>query len=211
MRKDESGIVCHANPATRDDLEWIFRLQIDTYSPQHAVARRTLEQWYGCNPDGFSVLQLNGRKIGHITFVPLRPEILKSFLQGTVLEQDIQEDGLYTPEEKHLVKNLYVESIIIDSPKEPATLPIKALTCLAYDFVSLMRRVCDPTNLENIYALAASGRGESFMNRLGFDQVKSGLERMDRRGLYVVKFSTLQAKIQELYNRRVRPNQKRQL
>jgi hypothetical protein len=138
----------------------------------------------------------------------LRPKILKSFVQGTVLEQDVQEDGLYTPQEKHLIRNLYVESFIIDSAKGPSTLPIKALTCLAHDFVSLMSRVCDPTNLENVYALAASGRGESFMKRLGFDQVKSGKERMDRRALYVAKFSTLQAKISELYNRRLRVNQK---
>jgi hypothetical protein len=208
LEEGEGGTVCHANPATLEDLDWIFRLEIDAYSTQYAVARRTLERWYGSNPDGFSVITMNGRKIGHITLVPLRPEILKSFVLGTIVEQDIHEDCLYTPEEKHLIRNLYVESVIIDSQKGQSALPIKALTCLARDFVPLISRICDPTNLENVYALAASGLGERFMKRLGFDQVKSGQERVDQRALYVARFSTLKANISELYDRRLRKNAK---
>lgn len=208
MKEGEGGTVCHANPATPEDLAWIFRLEIDAYSAHYAVARRTLEEWYATNPDGFSILTMNGRKIGHITIIPLRPRILKSCVQGTIVEQDIHEDSLYTPGEKHLIRNLYFESIIIDSPKGHSTLPVKALTCLARDFVPLIRRICDPTNLENVYAVAASGLGERFMKGLGFDQVKSGQERSDQRALYVAKFSTLNANISELYNRRLRKNAK---
>jgi len=208
LREDEGETVCYANPATPEDLDWIFRLEIDAYSPQYAVARRTLEQWYCRNPDGFSILTMNGRRIGHITIVPLRPKILKSFVQGTIMEQDIHEDCIYTPGEKHLIRNLYFESIITGSPKGHSTLPIKALTCLARDFVPLISRICDPANLENVYALAASGPGERFMKGLGFDQVKSGQERADQRALYVARFGTLKARISELYNRRLRKNEK---
>jgi hypothetical protein len=206
LREGEGDTVCHANPAVPEDLDWIFQLEIDAYSAQYAVARRTLEQWYGTNPDGFSILTMHGRKIGHITIVPLRPKILKSFVQGTMVEQDIHEDSLYTPGEKHLIRTLYVESIIIDSPKGYSTLPIKALTCLARDFVPLIRRICDPTNLENVYALAASGRGERLMKGLGFDRVKSDQERADQRALYVAAFSTLRANIAELCDRRLKKN-----
>jgi hypothetical protein len=191
-----------------EDLDWIFRLQIDAYSAQYAVARRTLERWYGSNPDGFSIVTMNGRRIGHVTIVPLRPKILESFVQGTIVEQDIHEDSLYTPGEKHLIRNLYCESIIIDSPKGHSILPIKALTCLARDFVPLIRRICDPNKLKNVYALAASGPGERFMRGLGFDQVKSGQERSDQRALYVANFSALNANISELYYRRLRKNAK---
>jgi hypothetical protein len=204
LNESERGVVCQANPATPADLDWIFRLEIDVYSPLYAVARRKLDAWYGRNPDGFSVLTMNGRKIGHLTFVPLHPKILGSFEQGTIVEQDIHEDCLYAPAEKHLIKNIYVESIILDSNKNYSQLPIKALTCLAHDFVPLIQRLCDPATLENIYALAASGRGERFMKALGFSQVKSGQERADRRALYVAKFSTLRTNIAELYNRRLR-------
>jgi hypothetical protein len=204
LREDGGGTICHANPATPEDLDWIFQLEIDAYSAQYAVARRTLEQWYGSNPDGFSILTINGRKIGHITIVPLHPKILRSFVEGTIVEQDIQGDSLYTPREKHLIRNLYFESVILDSSKGPSTLPIKALTCVARDFFPLIRRICDPTNLENVYALAASGPGERLMRGLGFDQVKSAQERSDHRALYVAKFSTLNANISALYDRRLR-------
>lgn len=147
---------------------------------------------------------MNGRRIGHVTILPLRPKILESFVQGTIVEQDIHEDSLYTPGEKHLIRNLYCESIIIDSPKGHSTLTIKALTCLARDFLPLIGRICDPTNLENVYALAASGPGLRFMKGLGLDQVKSCQERADQRALYVAKFSTIKANISELYNRRLR-------
>ncbi len=202
MREGEADTLCYANPATPEDLDWIFRLEIDAYSAQYAVARRTLEQWYCCNPDGFSILTMNGCKIGHVTIVPLRPKILKSFVQGTIAEQDIHEDCVYPPGEKHLIRNLYFESIITGPPKGHSTLPIKALTCLARDFVPLISRICDPTNLENVYALAASGPGERFIKGLGFDQVKSGQERADQRALYVARFSTLESTISELYGKR---------
>ncbi|HEV7473932.1 MAG TPA: hypothetical protein VGN90_07775 [Pyrinomonadaceae bacterium] len=206
MNESERDFVCQAHPATPADLDWIFQLEIDAYSPRYAVARRKLEQWYGRNPHGFSVLTMNGRKMGHLTFVPLHPKILQSFEQGTIIEQDIHEDCLYTPAEKHLVKNLYVESMIIDSPTASSTLPIKGLTCLAHDFLPIIRRVCDPATLENVYGLGASGRGERLMKGLGFNQVKASEERADRRALYVAQFSTLSNNISELYNRRLRKN-----
>ncbi|HEV7798834.1 MAG TPA: hypothetical protein VGO73_11790, partial [Pyrinomonadaceae bacterium] len=201
MREDEAGIVCHANPATPDDLDWIFQLEIAAYSAQHAVARRTLEQWYGRNPEGFSILTINGRRIGHLTMLPLRPTILERFAQGTILEQDLDEDSLYTPGEKPLVRNLYLESIVTDSSGAPSTLPIKALTCVARDFVPLVRRICEPAKLENVYALAASGRGERLLKGLGFERVRSDQERVDRRALYVAGFGALQTNIAELYDR----------
>ena len=155
---------------------------------------------------------MNGQRIGHITIVPLHPKILESFVQGTIREEDIKADSLYQPVEQHLVKNIYVESLIIDSPNGHSTLPIKALTCLAHDFIPLLSRVCNPTNLENVYALAASGRGESFMKRLGFVPVKSDKERPDQRALYVAKFCELQTNISALYNRRLSaPHQNREL
>jgi hypothetical protein len=186
------------------DLDWIFQLEIEAYSAQYSVARQTLERWYGRNPGGFSVLTMNGRRIGHLTIIPLHSKIIDSFVQGTILEQDIQEDCLHTPEEKNLVQNLYIESIIIDSARGHSILPIKALTRLAHDFVPLISRVCEPRNLENVYALAASGRGERFMHALGFGMVKSGEGRADRRSLYAAKFGTLRSNISELYDRRLR-------
>jgi N-acetylglutamate synthase-like GNAT family acetyltransferase len=206
LNEDETGVVCLASPATPDDLDWIFRLEIEAYSAQYAVARRTLEQWYGCNPDGFSVFTINGRRIGHLTILPLRPTILESFAQGTIEEQELNAASLYTPGEKQLVRNLYFESIITDSGGAPATLPIKALTCVAREFVPLISRISEPANLENVYALAASGRGERLLEGLGFERVRSDRERADKRTLYAASFSALKTNIAEVYDRRLRKN-----
>lgn len=202
------GTKCHVHPATIEDLDWILRLEIDTYTAQHAVARRRLEGWYGANPDGFSVLTINGRRIGHLTFVPLRAETSESLVLGRISENDIHQSCLHPPEEKHLIKSLYVESIILDSSNGHSTLPIKALTCLAQVFVPLIRRICDPNSLENLFALAATGRGERLMKGLGFNQIKSGGERLDNRALYVATFSALKNNISELYSRRTKKNGK---
>lgn len=204
MEEDESGGVCEVSPATPEDLDWIFRLEIDTYSVQHAVARKKLDEWYGSNPDGFSIVTMNGRRIGQLTIIPLRPNILESFVDGTILEQNIHEENLYARREQHLIRNLYVESIIIDSPKGPSSLPIAVFARLARDFIPLLSRICDPAKLENIYALAASGRGERFMKGLGFVPVKGTQERAAQRTLYVAEFGTVKARISELLSRRIR-------
>jgi N-acetylglutamate synthase-like GNAT family acetyltransferase len=203
LRAGERSFSCQAHPATPADLDWIFQLQIDAYSAQHAVARQTLDRWYGSNPGGFSILTMNGRRIGHLTIIPLHAKVLERFVQGTILEQDIDEGCLHTAEEKHLVRNLYVESIVIDSGQGHSILPIKALTRLAHDFVPLISRVGELRNLENVYALAATGRGERFMHALGFEMIKSGQERSDRRALYAANFNTLRSNISGLYDRRL--------
>lgn len=204
MSKGEGNVRCKVNPATRADLDWIFQLQIDAYSPQYAISRQKLEQWYGRNPDGFSVVEINGHKVGHLTLVPLRENVIDSFILGKLLENEIHEECIHAPEEKHLIRNLYVESIILDPQNGHYTLPIQALTRLAIDFVPLIRRVCDPDNLENLYALSATGRGERLMRALGFKQVKSGQERLDQRALYSASFNDLRLNITGLYDRRRR-------
>lgn len=204
MSEGDDGSVCRVRPATPEDLDWIFRLEIDAYSAQYAVARAKLDEWYCANPEGFSVLTMNGQKIGHITILPLRPALLESFLQGTILEQEIHGASLYTPAERDLVRNLHVESIIVKSPQGRSTPPLKALMCLGRNFLHLIQRVCEPANLENVYALSASGQGESFIKGVGFKRVGSVQDETKPPGLYVAKFSALKENISVLSNRRLR-------
>jgi hypothetical protein len=200
----EGDAVYGVRPATPDDLEWIFRLEIEAYSAEYAVARRTLDAWYCANAEGFSVITMDGEKVGQITLLPLRPVLLESFNQGTIPEQDIHAAGLYTPAERVLVRNLHVESVIIKSTHGRSTPPLQALVCLGRNFMPLVRRVCEPANLENVYAVGASGRGESFIRRLGFRRVGNAEDQTVPLGLYVAKFSTLKDNIAGLYNRRLK-------
>ena len=198
----EGDAVYGVRPATADDLEWIFRLEIEAYSAEYAVARAKLDEWYCANPEGFSVVTLGGERVGQITMLPLRPALLEGFNRGTVLEQDIQGASLYTPAERALVRNLHAESIILRSHGGRST-PLKALMCLGHNFLHLIRRVCEPSNLDNVYALGASGRGESFMMGLGFTRAASAHDEASPRRLYVANFSTLKDNIAQLYQRRI--------
>jgi hypothetical protein len=200
----EGGSVYRVRRAAADELDWILRLEIETYSAEYAVARRTLDEWYCANPEGFSVLTMNGEKVGQITLLPLRPALLEGFDQGTILEQEIRGANLYTPAERDLVRDLHVESVILRSPEGRSMPPLKALVCLGRNFPHLIQRVCEPANLENVYALGASGRGESFMKGLGFSQAGSARLKPGARGLYVAKFSALRDNITRLYNRRLK-------
>jgi hypothetical protein len=200
----EGGGVYRVRPATADDLDWIFRLEIDAYSAEYAVARAKLAEWYCANPEGFSVITTNGERVGQITLLPPRPTLLECFNRGTILEQDIQAASLYTPAERELVRDLHVESVIIKSPQGSSAPPLKALMCLGRNFIPLIRRVCVPANLENVYALSASGRGESFMKGLGFTRVESAHDEMSLRRLYVAEFIALKNNISGLYKRRLR-------
>ena len=196
----EDGDECEVRPATPADLDWIFRLEIETYTAEYAVARAKLDEWFCANPDGFSVFTLGGRNVGQLTMLPLRPVLLEDFARGTIREQDIRGDSLYTPAERHLVRNLHVESIILRPAAGGASPPLKALVCLGRNFPRLVQRICEPENLERVYALGASGRGESLIRALGFRR----MDRADPRRLYVANYSDLEANVSELYNRRVR-------
>ena len=193
-------------PAKREDLDWIARLEIEAYTAAYAVARAKLDEWFCANPDGFSVFTLGGQKIGQLTVLPLRPVLLDDFAAGTIREQDIRGADLYTPAERHLVRHLHVESIILRPAEGRSSPPLKALVCLGRNFVPLIARVCEPANLENVYAVGASGRGESFVLALSFKPVAGSHDSADPRRLYVADFGTLEANVSELYRRRLGRN-----
>ena len=199
----EGGGEWRVRPATLEDLDWIAGLEIEAYTAEHAVARRKLDEWYRANPEGFSVIAAGGQRIGQLTILPLRPALLDGFVRGRILEQDIHGESLYSPAERGSVRNLHVESIIVRPQGGRAAPPLRALMCLGRDFMPLIRRVCEPENLEKVYALGASGRGERLMAGLGFSRVPGARHETESRALYVAKFGTLKANVCGLYHRRL--------
>jgi hypothetical protein len=176
--------------ATEDEIDWIARLEAQVYTPEDAIPNRVLMEWYEKNPAGFSVIKMtNGQKVGHIDILPLRPTTQKAFLQGHIVEKDVRGDSLYSPSERHLIRDLYVESIIVLPPKGFSKAP--AILCVLTNFVSLVERICDPKTVQNVYAIAASQSGDRLLRRLGFDPIISSESRSDHHDLFSVKFSEL--------------------
>jgi hypothetical protein len=187
----------YIDQATPEDIDWIARLEAKVYPSEDAVPGHILKEWYSCNPSGFSVIKTsNGQKVGHIDILPLRPVTLRAFLEGNIVERDIRGDSLYSQAETHLIRNLYVESIIVLLPKGLSNAP--AILHVLSRFISLVNRVCDPTNVEKVYAIAASDPGKSLLIGLGFDQIKLGDERADHHDFFAAKFVDLAAKISNI-------------
>lgn len=180
--------------ATAEEIDWIAQLQTQVYSSADAVPKHVLMEWYKSNPTGFSIIKMqNGQKVGHIDLLPLRPSTFQTFLEGNIVERDIRGDSLFSQNEKHLIKDLYVESIIVLPPKGYSNAP--AILSVLTNFKSLVSRISNTANIENVYAIAASKSGERLLRKLGFDIIKPSQSRKDKHDVFSAKFAELVSNI----------------
>src|SRR5205085_2647294 len=66
------------------------------------------------------------------------------------------------------------------------------------DGFSVVSRLCNPANVKNIYAIAATLRGNRFLTRLSFTNAKRAKDRVDQHDLFAIKFSDLVGEIADL-------------
>lgn len=188
-------------PANEQDIEWIAELEADVYSGIDAIPVQILKEWYKANPSGFFVIRMkNGPRIGHLDILPLRPDTMKQFLAGEIIERDIRGDCIYGVNEKDLIKDLYVESIIIRPLKGYSG--AKAITCLLSNFVPIANNICNIQNIEYVYAVAASRAGAQLMTHLGFELQKGSDKRKDRHNLFVARFTTVATNVARICDER---------
>jgi hypothetical protein len=181
-------------PAGRGDISWIAGLEAGAYSPEDAIPENVLRAWYGANPAGFSVIRTpDGKRIGHIDILPLRPEALKALIGGTILEREIPGSSLFGPDEKDKIKDLYVESVIIRPPA--CVSPAPAGLCLLRGFPSLIARVVDPSQVRTLYAIGASPEGRRLLKRLGFGRLETGPAKAGQHVFYSLAFSALAGRL----------------
>jgi class 3 adenylate cyclase len=181
--------------ASHEEIDYIAELEIEHYK-EDAVPARVLRRWYNANPTGFSVIKnQHGQNVGHIDLLPVRPEPLREFLEGKLSEREIGGDELYTPSERHLVRDLYVESIITRPSKKQGEQSRREqgggetpTVCVLKNITSIVGRVCDASSVETLYAIAATGEGAGFMRKFGFSLIQHGGQRTDHHDLYAAKF-----------------------
>jgi hypothetical protein len=117
-----------------------------------AVPKHVLVEWYDANPTGFSVIKMpNGQKIGHIDLLPIRPNTLRAFIAGNIVEKDIRGDSLYSPSDRNQIKDLYVESIAVLPPKRLSKAP--AVLCVLTNFGVLVERIANSASVERVMPL----------------------------------------------------------
>jgi len=189
--------------ATADELGWIAQLQASVYSREDAIPEYLLREWFSVNPAGFSIVKTaDGRPVGHLDILPLRPVTLHTFLGGDIVEREIRGDSLYSVIDRGAIRHLYVESIIL-CPRKPRS-NAAAMVSVLSDAPAIIGRIADLHSVEAIYAIAASPAGERLMRRLGFALLRAGERRKDGHKLFVARPSVVARNVLEVCGRRAR-------
>jgi hypothetical protein len=172
--------------ATPDEVGWIAKLEESVYSSADAIPEFLLREWYSVNDTGFSIVKAaDGRPVGHLDILPLRPKTMELFLKGEILEREIRGDSLYSPKQRRLIRHLYIESIILRQPKGLSN--AAAVVCVLSSIASIIERVTDLSKVERIYAMAATSAGEGIMRDLGFELHTGGDRRKDGHNLFAAR------------------------
>jgi hypothetical protein len=196
-KENYPNTIYQIDPAKLEEIDWIANLEAEVYSSNDAPPKSVLEEWYCSNLNGFSIIRnKEGQKIGHIDILPLRPEALRKLVDGVIVERDIRGNDLYTPAERNLIRSLYIESVVIHPAQGSSN--ARAVLYLLCSFISLVERLCNPADVENLYAIAATTRGIRFIRHVGFNRIKEANERKDGHDFFATTLADLAARLSRL-------------
>jgi len=175
--------------AVADDLPWIAALE-NKFFGEAAVPLDILREWHAANPFVFTIIRNQKRtRVGHIDVLPVKDDALQMFVKGTIIERGIRGSSLYPPAERDNVKNLYVESVIIEGESDDEHKA--AISELLRNIEEVFTDVANPANVEYVYGLAATRAGREFMERHGFDLISPADGRADHHPLYRASYAHL--------------------
>jgi hypothetical protein len=198
---DKRLLMMDIAPAESEDMGWIAEQEAKRFSGIDAIPEALLREWHARNPTGFFlIIAEDGRRVGYINIMPVRPEPLRFFLDGSIVERQIRADSLYSADERELIKDLYVESIVVDLAGRARA---AALLALAVNFVSMIELICDVDKIDHVYAIAATTSGMNLLRRLGFSVIQKGGEGKDGHELFSVEGKALMDRIESLSKNRL--------
>ncbi len=188
-------------PAESEDMGWIAEQEAKRFSGIDVIPEALLREWHARNPTGFFlIIAEDGRRAGYINILPVRHETLRLFLDGNIVERQIRADALYSADERELIRELYVESIVVDlSGRARAA----ALLALAVNFASMIELICDIDKLGHVYAIAATTPGMNLLRHLGFSVIQKEGERKDGHELFAIEGKDLMDRIASIFNNRL--------
>lgn len=183
--------------SSTDDVAWAAQLATRVYDLQDAMPLNVMLAWFETNPTGFSTLWYGGERVGNFHILPLKPEVMTKFVEGTILERDFPASGLYTVAEAQNIRDLYWESAVLD-PSFRGEVRGQMLATLTADFRNVFGRVCDLRQIQNMYAIAASRRGAEHLTQFGMAPIGKAELRIDVHQLYHGTLPSFQAAVATL-------------
>jgi tetratricopeptide (TPR) repeat protein len=186
-----------------EDMELVASQENTVYSEHDAVPESILREWYMQNPSGFNMIAYDGKKIGHLNLLPFKQDFLTRFVEGKVVEKDAQAEDIYPAASHSLIKDLYVESFAILHPFE--SLRGTILLQVLFQIDDLVSRVCHPSQIRYVYAIAATEDGKRLLLHLRFSEVNSEQLRKDDLRLFYVSYTDL-VQVLSKYLKTIRPH-----
>jgi hypothetical protein len=176
----------------------VAELEAAAYAPADAIPRALLHEWYESNPTGFNILRRarDRSRLGHADVLTVRPAALEKLLAGSILERELRGTDLYSPAESASIRNLYIESVAFADQEARSIGP--AVRYLVRNFIRLVGRICAPSQVERVYAIAATERGRRFMRHLGFEPLRETRAEAGPHQIFAASFVALTSRIAEL-------------
>lgn len=182
--------------AKPEDITWIADLEKSFYK-KDAIPEAKLKEWFEANPSGFFLVFENDRRIGHLDILPMKTgdRTFQEFCSGKKREVDIPGTSIASATQKHNIQHLYVESVII----HPQAINRQAaLTLLLDQFIRLIEGVARIEKVENVYAIAATKKGQDLLEHLGFEVERRSKKMKDKHPLYRVRLWLMAKRIKRV-------------
>ncbi len=169
-------------PAREQDIRWAARLAEKVYHGLDVIPEATMMAWFHANPHGFSTFWYGDKPFGNFDILPLRPDAIRRFVEGTLLEREIDPGDLFSDTESGEIRDLHWESIILDPDFAGSRSRMMKMFVQAYP--EILGRLCPLNQIEKVYAIAASKQGAGVLRRMGLSVVSEAEERLDGHPLY---------------------------
>ncbi|WP_128544956.1 adenylate/guanylate cyclase domain-containing protein [Larkinella soli] len=182
-----------------DDLIWTAQIEKSAYG-EDAIPYDTLKEWYDVNNTGFfTIKDKQNKRVGHVNFLPVRLEGRSSFqdlMEGRTVEKDLKPTAIFSPEERPEIKDLYVESILIN--EEDVEVRTRIIFYMFKLLDSMLFKIAEPKSIRRFYAMAATGAGERFIRQLGFEVIRPSFEREDQHNFFSANYNDVRDNIHRL-------------
>jgi len=206
--KPLSELLYKVVPSNLNDVKWAAKQAVMVYGGYDVIPERVMLDWFRANKNGFFVVKRgDDANVGNLDILPLKPNTMKRFKSGELLEREFLGDCIFGPDEKASVKDIYIESLVV--PKhlfDDDTSNSFALYAVIERLTECILSLCEPAAVEKgeikVYALSANPKVARHLEEMGFDIVSHKEKRRDGHDLYCLEFKSLELELKKLTDRR---------
>ena len=98
--KPLSELLYKVVPSNLNDVKWAAKQAVMVYGGYDVIPERVMVDWFRANKNGFYVVKRgDDANVGNLDILPLKPNSMKRFLSGELLERELLGDCLFGPDD----------------------------------------------------------------------------------------------------------------